>query len=106
MECQVHTGVSTTMRKCLKTQECQENAKIFCDTLRGVINRHTNTIRVWFNTSFLTVYLWPVFGKPDLLLKMLFRVVHRFSLVTGILSILNFGVNHKEQSLSFLLVHI
>ena len=106
MGCQVHTGVNTTMRKCLKTQECQENAKNFCDTLRGVINGHTNTIRVWFNTSFLTVYLWPVFGKPDSSRKMLFRVIHRFSLVTGILSILSFGDNHKEQSLSFLSVHI
>jgi len=37
---------------------------------------------------------------------MLFRVIHRFRLVTGILSILSFVDNHEEQSLSFHLVHI
>ena len=51
-------------------------------------------------------YMRPDFGKPDLSRKMLFQVIHRFRLVTGILSILSFVDNHKEQSLSFLLVHI
>ena len=35
-----------------------------------------------------------------------FVSIHRFRLVTGILSILSFVNKHKEQSLSFLLVHI
>ena len=49
--------------------------------------------------------MWPDFEKPDLSHKMLFQDIHRFRLVTGILSILSFVDNHEEQSLSFNLVY-
>ena len=40
-------------------------------------------------------YMWPNFGKPGLLRKMLFWVIRRFRLVTVILSILSFVDNHE-----------
>ena len=46
---------------------------------------------------FRTFNMWPCIGKPTISRKMLFRVIHRFRLVTGILWIFSFVHNHKEQ---------
>ena len=86
-------------RKCMQN-DLDGKKKYFC------VATQSKSFYKHFWSQHNTVQMWPDFEKPDLSRKMLFRVIHRFGLVTGILSILSFVDNHTEQSLGSLLVHI